>query len=65
MKKTDKAQIEDKKNFQVENKSPKKKKTPFELLEEYNLIGCFEGEENLSRDYKKLLTQSLSKGKLN
>lgn len=36
-------------------------KSPFELLEELNLIGCCESEEKLSSDYKKELYQSITK----
>ncbi len=33
------------------------KKTPFELLEELHLIGSFEGEKELSIDYKKKISK--------
>lgn len=33
----------------------------FELLEELNLIGCFEGEKTLSQNYKNELSKSLGK----
>lgn len=42
-------------------KDKKVQKSPFELLEELNLIGCCEGEKNLSRDYKKELNQTFAK----
>lgn len=35
------------------------KKNPFEILEELNLIGCFEGEKTLSENYKEELSDSL------
>lgn len=34
-------------------------KSPFELFEEFHMIGCFEGEEDLSQNYKKKLSTSL------
>ena len=42
-------------------KEQEAQKSPFELLEELNLIGCFEGEEDLSINYKNVLSQSLTK----
>lgn len=42
-------------------KQREEQKSPFKLLEELHLIGCFEGEENLSITYKKELSDSLSK----
>lgn len=42
-------------------KDKEAQKSPFEMLEELNLIGCIEGNKNLSREYKKELYQSLSK----
>lgn len=42
-------------------KQQEAKKSPFELLEELNLIGCFEGENTLSQNYKNELSKSLSK----
>lgn len=41
-------------------KQQKAKRSPFELLEELNLIGCFEGEKSLSQNYKKELSKSLN-----
>lgn len=37
-------------------------KSPFELFEEFHMIGCFEGEEDLSQNYKKKLSALLPKG---
>lgn len=42
-------------------KEKKSQKTPFELLEELHLIGCFEGEKGLSQTYKEEISNSLSK----
>ena len=42
-------------------KEREKKQTPFEILEELNLIGCFEGEESLSQIYKDEISKSLNK----
>lgn len=40
-------------------KEKEAQKTPFELLEELELIGCLEGEKDLSQNYKKVLSESL------
>lgn len=48
-------------SFYNDIKQEERQKTPFELLEELNLIGCFEGEKTLSKNYKKILSQSLAK----
>lgn len=45
-------------NFEKEREA---QKSPFELLDEQNLIGCFEGEKTLSTSYKKELTKSLKR----
>ena len=42
-------------------KQKESQKSPFELLEELHLIGCFEGEKKLSQNYKKKFSQSLEK----
>ncbi len=36
-------------------------KSPFDLLEEFQMIGCLEGEEDLSQTYKEKLFTSLQK----
>lgn len=36
------------------------KRFSFELLKEFNLIGCFDGEKSFSQNYKKELSKSLS-----
>lgn len=48
-------------HYYNEIKSKESQKSPFDLLEELNLIGCLEAEENLSLDYKTVLSKSLSK----
>lgn len=40
-------------------KHQESQKSPFEMLEELDLIGCFDGEPTLSTDYKKALSDSL------
>ena len=47
--------------FYNDFKQKETQKTPYELLEELNLVGCINGGKNLSRDYKKELSQSLTK----
>lgn len=42
-------------------KEKETQKSPYELLEELNLLGCFEGEANLSQAYKSVLSESLKK----
>lgn len=37
------------------------RKSPFELLDELNLIGCIQGKKDLSVNYKKEITKSLVK----
>lgn len=48
------------KNLYLRLKEEEAKQSPFELLEKLNLIGCFEGEQSLSQNYKSELTKSLS-----
>jgi len=44
-----------------DSKAKAVRKTPFELLEELQLIGCLEDEKSLSTDYKAELSASLYK----
>jgi hypothetical protein len=46
-------------NLYISVQQEETQKSPFELLEEFQLIGCFEGEEDLSQTYKKKLSTSL------
>lgn len=44
-----------------ETKNKKKQKTPFELMDEYDLIGSIDSPSNLSEDYKDIILKSLNK----
>ncbi len=48
-------------NLFNEIRQQKTKLSPFEILEELNLIGCFEGEKLLSQNYKDKFSRSLNK----
>lgn len=42
-------------------KQQESNQSPFELLEDLNLIGCFEGEKSLSQNYKNELSKALNR----
>lgn len=42
-------------------KQQESQKSPFTLLDELQLIGCFEGEKQLSQSYKRQISDTLDK----